>query len=360
MTIVARESNSVRTSSTRVASENTAANSEVGGSRVDSMHWKAEFKSAFRDVRQFCEFLELPSQIVEKATQATADFPLFVPRNFAEKITKRDPNDPILRQVLPSILENESAEGFSKDPVGDLNSQRNAGLIHKYHGRALLIANGVCAVHCRYCFRRHFPYDLAPSSLDHWESTLNTVREDTSIEEIILSGGDPLTMVDENLDRLISMIESIDHVERLRIHSRLPVVIPSRVTDALLSRLSQSRLSAWLVIHSNHANEICESVGESLRKLQSSSVTVLNQAVLLRGINDSVEAQVQLSKRLIQFGVIPYYLNHLDPVEGSAHFDTSIESGIEIVTEMRKQLPGFGVPRFVKEIPGEPHKTVLI
>lgn len=270
-----------------------------------------------------------------------------------------DPNDPLLRQVLPLDDELADVPGFSADPVGDTAAARQPGLLQKYKGRALLVATGTCAIHCRYCFRRHFSYAEGPRSLDDWQPALRAIAADTSLHEAILSGGDPLTIVDDTLARLVSQLDRIGHLRRLRIHTRLPIVIPERVTGGLIGMLRASRLTSVVVVHANHANELDEHVVTALEKFNDAGIPLLNQAVLLRGVNDSVEAQAALWERLVDLRVMPYYLHQLDRVAGAAHFEVPIKRGRQIMKELRMRLPGYAVPRYVQEIPGTPHKSVI-
>jgi EF-P beta-lysylation protein EpmB len=318
--------------------------------------WQGEIRLAIRDAGELCRRLGLPAEMAVEA----GDFPVFVPPSFLVRIRPGDPHDPLLRQVLPVAEEADMVPGFTVDPVGDGDAKLTSGVLQKYHGRALLIATGSCAVHCRYCFRRHFPYEEAPHSNAAWDAALALVAEDSTITEVILSGGDPLMLVDSRLAALVEKIESIGHVRRLRIHTRLPIVVPARVTNELVAMLESSRLSKMVVIHANHAQELAEDVGISLERLRRAGVLLLNQAVLLRGVNDSVEAQQELSERLIELGVVPYYLHQLDRVAGAAHFEVPIAKGRQIVEELRKQISGFMVPRYVQEIAGETSKSVLL
>jgi EF-P beta-lysylation protein EpmB len=325
--------------------------------RYDS--WQEAMKDAVRDTGELCRLLDLPDAFAARARAAARQFSLFVPRGFVARMRSGDPNDPLLRQVLPLADETAIVPGFSIDPVGDEASTRQLGLLQKYLGRVLLIATGTCAVHCRYCFRRHFPYVETPNSLSDWRPALEEIVSDESLHEVILSGGDPLTLVDETLFKLIEELADKLHLRRLRIHTRLPIVIPERVTGALVDMLQSCRLTPIVVVHSNHANELDSHVAAALAKLSSAGIMLLNQAVLLAGVNDSVEAQVALSERLIDLGVLPYYLHQLDRVAGAAHFEVPIATGRQIVKQLRKRLPGYAVPRFVKEVPGETSKTVL-
>jgi len=321
--------------------------------------WQAELRGAVRSAEELCRRLELPADLATAAVGGGDEFPVFVPPSYLSRIRQGDPSDPLLRQVLPVEAETDVVTGFSRDPVQDAAATLRPGVLQKYAGRALLITTGVCAVHCRYCFRRHYPYGEAPHSDQAWEESLASIMADDSIEEVILSGGDPLMLVDERLSGLIDKIAAIPRVVRLRIHTRLPIMVPARVTKELLDNLTSTRLTTVMVIHANHAQELDHHVAEALTCLQHARVMLLNQAVLLRGVNDSVTAQVKLNERLIAMGVMPYYLNQLDRVQGAAHFEVAIEEGKKIIAALRKRLPGYAVPRYVQDIPGELNKVVL-
>lgn len=323
--------------------------------------WRHELKGAIRDPAELCRLLELPATLVEPARRAAAQFGLFVTRSYLARIRRGDASDPLLRQVLPIGVETDPVAGFTADPVGDAAAKRSAGLLHKYAGRVLLIVTGACAVHCRYCFRRHYPYAEAPKSLDQWEPALAEIAADASIEEVILSGGDPLVVVDELLEPLVRRLEAIPHLRRLRVHTRLPIVVPSRVDAPLLRWFSSvgTRLTPVCVIHANHANELDAATAAALDRLHRAGVLLLNQSVLLRGINDSVDALDELSRRLVELRVVPYYLHQLDRVAGAAHFEVPEAEGRRLVDALRARLPGYAVPRYVRETPGECSKTPL-
>ena len=286
-------------------------------------------------------------------------FRVLVPRSYVARMRPGDPHDPLLRQVLPVASEHTPADGFVADPVGDLAAERRPGLLHKYDGRVLLVLAGACAVNCRYCFRRHFPYESSTAGPREWQPALDAIAADESITEVILSGGDPLMLDDALLVEFTDAIERIAHVRRLRFHTRLPIVIPERVTDALSSMLSNCRLQTVVVLHANHANELDAKVASVVARLARVGSLLLNQAVLLRGVNDSVAAQRELSERLIDLNVMPYYLHQLDRVAGAAHFEVPVAEGLEIVRQWRADLPGYAVPRYVQEVAGEPNKRVL-
>jgi EF-P beta-lysylation protein EpmB len=261
--------------------------------------------------------------------------------------------------VLPLDAEAEERTGFSRDPVADRQASRLPGLLHKYEGRVLMVTTGACAVHCRYCFRRHFPYHETPRTPADWQGALERIAADKSIHEVILSGGDPLTLVDATLAQLAESIADIPHVRRLRIHTRLPIMIPERVTAALLDWLTGTRLAPVMVIHANHPAELQGSAAAAVRSIVIAGVPTLNQAVLLRGVNDSVEALAELSERLVDLGVIPYYLHQLDRVAGAAHFEVPVDEGLRIVEGLRRTLPGYAMPRYVREVAGELYKVAL-
>lgn len=282
-----------------------------------------------------------------------------VTREFERRARVQGEHDPLWRQVAVSPLEDDAVEGFATDAVGDNQSQVVPGLLHKYHGRVLMIVTGACAIHCRYCFRRHYPYSSVPKAVGDWQPALQYIQEHAEIEEVILSGGDPWTVVDDKLKWLAQQFDAIPHLKRLRIHTRMPVVLPSRICDTLLGWLAASRLSKWVVIHSNHADELDEEVANALQRLRSIHVQLLNQSVLLSGVNDSVEALRNLSLRLLDLGVLPYYLHQLDRVQGAAHFEVPLQKGKDLMKALQAVLPGYAVPRFVSEIAGEPNKVSL-
>ena len=321
--------------------------------------WQQEMRAAIRDVAELCRLLHLPAALADETAGAVASFPLFVPRPYLARIEPGNPNDPLLRQVLPVATETQNMLGFSADPVGDQAALRAPGLIQKYPGRALLITATACAVHCRYCFRREFPYRQTPHTIEQWQPALDWLTENHSIEEIILSGGDPLTLVDERMEELIGQLISIRHITRLRVHSRLPIMIPQRITTRLVEVLAKNRLATFFVIHSNHADEIDDQVAAAIAQLIDAGIPVLNQAVLLKGVNDSLEALVDLSRRLIDLRVMPYYLNQLDRVSGAAHFEVPIGEGMRLVEAMRSKLPGYAVPSYVVDDGNGNAKTLL-
>jgi EF-P beta-lysylation protein EpmB len=321
--------------------------------------WREAMRTAVRDPERLCRMLQLPKEIEAAAQRASRQFPLFAPHGYIARMRKGDSNDPLLRQVLPLADELDDRSGFTQDPVGDMPSDRGNGILQKYHGRVLIITTGACAVHCRYCFRRHFPFSDSPPSIARWEAVIREIQHDSSIKEVILSGGDPLTLVDSLLSQLAGLIAHVPHVRRLRVHTRLPIVIPQRVTGALVDWLNGSRLQPIVVVHANHPQELDAEVQSALAVLADAGVILLNQTVLLHGINDDAETLVQLSERLLDCQVMPYYLHQLDRVAGAAHFETTVDRGVALIKQMRARLPGYAIPRYARELAGESSKHVL-
>ncbi|MGO2131523.1 MAG: EF-P beta-lysylation protein EpmB [Halomonas sp.] len=322
-------------------------------------HWQQQLSGAIRDPLELCQRLSLDPTWLSGAQLGHRLFEVRVPEAYLARIRPGDPDDPLLRQVLPLSAEGDEQPGYVVDPLHEAEHGPRQGLIHKYAGRVLLIVSPACAVNCRYCFRRHFPYqDNAPSRAE-WDDSLDYLRADSSIHEAILSGGDPLAASDRQLAWLVERLEGISHLKRLRIHTRLPVVIPDRVDDALLGWLGKSHLQKVMVLHINHANEIDDAVINACQRLRDAGVTLLNQSVLLRGVNDSVGTLAALSERLFEAGILPYYLHVLDPVAGAAHFNVPDDQARDLVAALRTRLSGFLMPTLVREIPGEASKTPL-
>ena len=289
--------------------------------------------------------------------QAAQQFRLLAPHSYIARMRQGDWHDPLLRQVLPLDAELQVVAGFEHDPVGDQYAVVADGVLHKYHGRVLLVTTGACAIHCRYCFRRHFPYTDSNPVKGEWESALAYIRANQDVREVILSGGDPLTLSDERLSSFFKQLAVIPHVIRVRFHSRLPVVLPSRIDDSFCQLLATIPQQKVMVIHANHAQELAaDDVTQALARLRACNMSLLNQAVLLRGVNDSVAAQVALSESLFTHGVLPYYLHVLDRVAGAAHFEVAETQAVILLEALRKQLPGFLVPKLVREVAGEKAK----
>ncbi|HET8700535.1 MAG TPA: EF-P beta-lysylation protein EpmB [Nitrococcus sp.] len=321
--------------------------------------WQQELARAVRDPGELVRLLELPPTLLEPARAAARHFPLRVPRGYVARMERGNPNDPLLRQVLPLATELDTVPGFVADPVGDLSASRGAGILHKYYGRVLLITTGACAVNCRYCFRRHFPYTEANASVEQWQPALRYIAGHPEIEEVILSGGDPLTLTDRRLAQLTAQLADIPHIRRLRVHSRLPVVLPARITDEMLGWFAGNRLQPVMVLHANHANELDETVANAIKYLRAAGVTILNQTVLLRGVNDEATTLTALNRRLFDSGALPYYLHLLDRVAGASHFEITPRRARELHRQIAARLPGYLVPRLVQEIEGAPGKSWL-
>ncbi len=324
-----------------------------------SSDWKRLWRDAVRDPRELLELLGLEALSGRLSDAAMAQFPLRVPRGFVARMRHGDPDDPLLRQVLPLDEEERLVAGFALDAVGDAAARTGAGVIQKYRGRALLVATGSCAVHCRYCFRRHFPYSEDTATAGGWAEAIALVRGDDSIEEVILSGGDPLSLSTPKLSELTAALATVPHLRRLRIHSRLPVVLPERVDAELVTWLRDLPWPVAFVIHANHANEFDASVDAALLRLAGAGARLLNQAVLLRGVNDSVDALAALGERSFAAGVLPYYLHQLDRVAGTAHFEVGDEEARDLHSALAARVSGYLVPKLVREVAGDPGKRPL-
>ena len=325
--------------------------------RETNASWQRVLAEGFASSRALLQFLELPELLASTAAEQV--FKTRVPRGFAACMNKADPNDPLLRQVLAVQDELIAVPGFVADPLDEATYNSKPGLIHKYAGRVLLTVAGACAVNCRYCFRRHFPYAENNPGRAGWADALAYIKADRSIHEVILSGGDPLLAPDSTLQFLIQALEAIPHVETLRIHTRLPVVLPERITPNLCALLLSSRFQCVVVLHANHAAELSAAVLEACTALRQAGCHVLNQSVLLRGVNDSIDALVALSKRLWTCGVLPYYLHVLDKVEGAAHFSVPDDEIRALFDALPAYLPGYLVPRLVQEVPGAKSKVLV-
>jgi EF-P beta-lysylation protein EpmB len=323
-----------------------------------SRDWRELWRESITDAAELLDAVGLAGR-TDLLPPGDAGFPLRVPRGFAARMRQGDPADPLLLQVLPRAAEYRVAEGFSVDAVGDMASRAGHGVLHKYDGRALLIASGSCAVNCRYCFRRHFPYAEEIAAAAQWREALAHVRADTSIRELILSGGDPLSLATHKLEELTRGLAALPHVIRLRIHTRLPVVLPERVDEAFTAWLAALPLQKVVVLHANHANEFDAGVDAACARLRAAGATLLNQAVLLRGVNDDVGALAALGERAFAAGVVPYYLHQLDKVQGAAHFEVDDDRALWLMEALRARLPGYLVPRLVRELPGDPAKRPI-
>lgn len=323
------------------------------------INWQQQYKDSITTIDALCDALDLQINQLPLSYSASQQFPLRVPWSYVQRMQKSNPQDPLLLQILPHAHEENHVASFSKDPVGDLASIKSPGLLQKYHGRALLLATSRCAIHCRYCFRRHFPYSSQNPRYDAWENAINEIAKDMSINEVILSGGDPLVLNDDELSSLIAQLESISHIKRLRIHTRLPVVIPARINKDLISWTNNTKLKVVVVLHINHAQELDNQLQKQLRELSTTNCTLLNQSVLLRNINDESDILIELSEALFQAGILPYYLHLLDKVEGASHFEVCETQARKIMHELASKLPGYLVPRLVKEESGHTSKTLV-
>ncbi len=321
--------------------------------------WQQAWREALRDPAELLEQLQLDPAALGVSPEALAQFPLRVPRSFVSRMHVGDPADPLLRQVLPIDSEMQVVPGFSFDAVGDAAARKATGVIQKYRGRALLVTTGSCAIHCRYCFRRHFDYAGENAARDNWGEAVQAIAADPQIDEVILSGGDPLSLATPKLVELTRALARIPHLKRLRIHSRLPVVLPERVDDELVQWLCSLPWPVAFVIHANHANEFDAEVDTALARLRGSGAQLLNQAVLLRGVNDNADALAALSERSFAAGVLPYYLHQLDRVQGVAHFEVSDEQALALHAALMARLSGYLVPRLVRETAGDSSKRPL-
>lgn len=321
--------------------------------------WQALWREAIRDPRELLALLGLEAEAARVSATAAARFPLRVPRAFAAKMRHGDPHDPLLRQVLPVIEEEAVVPGYGLDAVGDAAARGGSGLIRKYEGRALLIATGSCAVHCRYCFRRHFPYASETAAAGRWQDSIGHLRSDPTITEVLLSGGDPLSLATARLAELTDALAPVAHLRRLRLHTRLPVVLPERVDAGLLAWLRRLPWPVAVVVHANHPNELGTDVGAAVAGLRAAGATVLNQSVLLRGVNDDAAVLGELCERLFDLGVLPYYLHQLDRVAGAAHYEVPEARARALHAQLSARLPGYLVPRLVREVRGAPGKSPL-
>jgi EF-P beta-lysylation protein EpmB len=320
--------------------------------------WQQALSQAVRNIDELARLLELPVASLRAFEPHESEFPLLVPRGFVRRMRKGDPSDPLLRQVLPLTQERQPVPGYSNDPLGETTLARG-GLLKKYAGRALLIATATCPVHCRYCFRRSFPYRDHLASHADWEQALAELDQNPDVQEVILSGGDPLSLNERRLATLFDALAHRPWISRVRIHTRYPVVLPERIDASLLRLLEQAAFRIVVVIHANHGNEIDQQVTTALTELARCGAVLLNQSVLLRGVNDDAAILVELSERLFAAGVLPYYLHLLDPVAGAAHYEVEEARARILHAELTGKLPGYLVPRLVREIPGMLSKTLI-
>jgi EF-P beta-lysylation protein EpmB len=318
--------------------------------------WRQILRSNFTDLKSLLAYLELENDTSKIALESPR-FSLNVPRRLVQKIQKKKWDDPILKQFLPFTEERTQTNGYVSDPVGDQGCRKSSKLIHKYQGRALLVCTSACAMHCRYCFRQNFDYDCSNKV---FSNELELIRQDFSIKEIILSGGDPLSLSDATLEELLGNISTIPHIKMIRFHTRFPIGIPERIDSSFLKILSNFPRQIWFVVHVNHPVELDSDVLQALRCIQKLGIPVLNQSVLLKGVNDNVETLKMLSEKLVENGIFPYYLHELDRVQGTAHFEVEEKVGQALIKELTRQLPGYAIPKYVREIAGYPNKVSLV
>ncbi len=317
--------------------------------------WRQILRTNFTSWKELADFLQLDAAQSECILKKSA-FPLNLPRRIASKIKKGTLEDPLLKQFLPTQNENEDREGFYADPVADVSFKKTPKLLQKYRGRALLVCTSACAMHCRYCFRQNFDYEISNKL---FEDEIVYIAQDASLHEVILSGGDPLSLSDHQLNDLIDSLEAIPHVKLLRFHTRFPIGIPERIDTSFISILKNRRLQTYFIIHSNHALELDDEVLQALKALQREQIILLNQSVLLKGVNDSLETLKELCLKLVQNGILPYYLHQLDKVQGAAHFEVPENQGKILIDSLAKELPGYALPKYVKEIPGQASKIAV-
>ncbi len=321
--------------------------------------WHQSLIDAFRRPEELAQYLEIEPSDIDQELNLNTGFPMLVPRGFADRMEKGNPQDPLLLQVMPSIKEKITDDNYCPDPLREADVTVAPGALQKYQGRVLLIATGACSIHCRYCFRRHFPYSDSIAYGTDMDHAVRYLKANRDITEVILSGGDPLMLSNSSLKTMIYQLDGIEHIQRLRIHSRMPVTLPERVDPEMANILGTSRFKIVFVIHCNHANELDQSVSKAITTLAGSGITLLNQSVLLRGINDSCEKLRMLSERLFSFGVLPYYLHMLDRVSGAMHFEVATESALAMHKHLQGSLPGYLVPRLVYEKAGAESKLLL-
>lgn len=325
--------------------------------RDSTPHWQKILANGFSSAHELLEYLNLPQELGSQLAEKS--FKTQIPRRFAEKMEQKNPNDPLLLQVLASAQEMDIKPGFEPDPLQEIKANPIPGLIHKYAGRVLLTLTGVCAINCRFCFRRHFPYEANNPGQKGWQKAVEYISADPSIHEVILSGGDPLLASDKSLALLLDHLAALPHVHTIRFHTRVPIVLPERIQTPLLSIVDSERFHIVTVMHCNHPRELDTAVQEACLQMKKAGWVLLNQSVLLQGVNHQPDTLIDLNKRLFDFGILPYYLHLLDPVQGAHHFDMPLEQALGIHRTIQSQLPGYLVPRLVREHPEMPYKSIV-
>lgn len=317
--------------------------------------WKTILRKNFRKWEDLANYLELTDEQRAHLSKSPS-FALNVPLRLAQKMQKGSIQDPLFKQFVPTVEELVVDPAFNKNPVGDTTFRKENKLLHKYIGRALILVSSACVMHCRYCFRQHFPYETEQKG---FEKELDLIKNDETIHEVILSGGDPLSLSDEVLVNLLNNLAQISHVKRVRFHTRFPIGIPERIDDSFIKIIHNYPLQIYFVLHINHPNELDQDLFDHLKRLQKCGVILMNQAVLLRGVNDDAVTLQRLCELLVDNGILPYYLNQLDRVEGGVHFEVEEKFGLNLIREIAKTLPGYGVPKYIREIAGQPFKVPL-
>jgi EF-P beta-lysylation protein EpmB len=330
---------------------------QIKAVEINDLSWQKQLAMAFKSIHELLAYLSIDPKDVSLPIDGDAGFAVKVPHAFADLMQPGNANDPLLKQVLPLACEAKPEENYSKDPLNESEYSPTPGLIHKYQNRVLLIAHQSCAVHCRYCFRRHFPYDQQQLRTPELQQALTYIENRSDITEVILSGGDPLSLSDDKFSQLIDKLDQLTSITTIRIHSRTPVVLPDRLTPVLLKRLARSTKRIVFVLHINHSQEISHQLAARVQLMRTTGITVLNQTVLLKGINDKVETLEALSNKLWLTGIMPYYLHALDPVQGAAHFNVDEKSSIALWSALQARVSGYLLPRLVREIPEKPSKT---
>jgi EF-P beta-lysylation protein EpmB len=326
---------------------------------MSEVSWQKGLSDLITDPKELITLLELDPALLEAANAAVRLFPLKVTRELVARMEKGNPNDPLLQQIFPIASELIEVPGYESDPLKENQANPIPGLLHKYENRVLITLTSACGVNCRFCFRRHFPYEENNPGRRGWEKMIAYIKEHQAINEVILSGGDPLSVSDKLLKQFSDQLTAVSHIKRLRIHTRLPIVLPTRVTDELIAWIQQLKFAVIIVIHMNHPNEMTESVQIALQRLRNAGATLFNQSVLLKGVNADVDTLIALSETLFAAGVLPYYLHVLDKVQGAAHFDLPLKTAKKLHAEISKHLPGYLVPKLVREDAGEFAKTLL-
>lgn len=316
--------------------------------------WRQIQRENFTDWTKLLTHLELDSERAEQVLLKNPKFLLNIPKRLVQKMAHGNWDDPILLQFLPTTKELENTALFVLDPVGDRTSRKKPKLLQKYHGRALIICTSACAMHCRYCFRQHFDYQTSDLL---FKEELDEIAKEPSLSEILLSGGDPLSLSDSQLEPLLGALDQIPHVKRIRFHTRFPMGIPERIDERFLHMLASCKKQILFIIHCNHAREFDQDILQKLKKVQQLGIPVLSQSVLLKNVNDSVEVLQNLFLLLIDNGILPYSLNQMDRVQGAAHFEVPEETGIRLMTQLQALVPGYALPKYIREIPGQPQKT---